>query len=70
MKLKAFFIVFEGLSFGEKNKNLMKTADTSFKSSLKNFIFLATLFCAKLNITFVSFIICLYVRNNTFRSSH
>ena len=32
MKSKAFFIVFEGLSFGEKkNKKLMKIADTSFK---------------------------------------
>ena len=31
MKLKAFFIVFEGLSFGEKNKNLIKIVDTSFK---------------------------------------
>ena len=31
MKQKAFFIVFEGLSFDEKNKNLMKIVDTSFK---------------------------------------
>ena len=30
MKLKAFFLVFEVLSFCEKNKNLMKIADTSF----------------------------------------
>ena len=36
MKQKAFFIVFEGLSFGEKNKNLMKIADTSFKKSTRN----------------------------------
>ena len=34
MKSKAFFIVFEGLSFGEKNKNLMKIVDTSFKSDM------------------------------------
>ena len=31
MKWKPFFIVFEVLSFGKKNKNLMKIADTSFK---------------------------------------
>ena len=32
MKQKVFFIVFEGLSFGEKKKkNLMKIADTNFK---------------------------------------
>ena len=31
MKQKAFFIVFDGLSFAEKNKNFMKIADTSFK---------------------------------------
>ena len=33
MKQKAFSIVFEGLSFGEKT-NLMKIADTSFKVDL------------------------------------
>ena len=32
MKLKAFFIVFEGQSFGEKKKR--KIAETSFKSAL------------------------------------
>ena len=32
---KTFFIVFEGLSFGEKNKNLMKIAGTSFKHCLQ-----------------------------------
>ena len=26
-EVKAFFIVFEGLSFGEKNKNFIKIAD-------------------------------------------
>ena len=31
MKQKTFFIVFKGLSFGEKNKKLIKIADTSFK---------------------------------------
>ena len=30
MKKKAFFVVFEGLSFDEKNKDLIKIADTSF----------------------------------------
>ena len=30
---KAFFIVFEGLSFGKKK--IMKTADTSFKGTVK-----------------------------------
>ena len=32
--IKTFFIDFEGLSFGEKNKNLIKIADTSFKKLL------------------------------------
>ena len=31
MKQKTFFIVFEGLSFGEKLKPRQKIADTSFK---------------------------------------
>ena len=31
MKYKTFFIDFEGLSFGEKIKNLIKMADASFK---------------------------------------
>ena len=31
MKLKTFFVVFEGLSFGEKIKIWWKIADTSFK---------------------------------------
>ena len=31
MKEKTLFIDFEGLSFGEKNKKLIKIADTSFK---------------------------------------
>ena len=30
MKYKTFFIGFEGLSYDEKNKNLIKIADTSF----------------------------------------
>ena len=30
-KQKSFYIVFEGLLFGEKNKNLIKIADTTFK---------------------------------------
>ena len=30
MKKKAFFIVFKGLSFGEKIKTWFKIADTSF----------------------------------------
>ena len=30
MKQKTFFIVFKELSFGEKNKNLLKIGDTSF----------------------------------------
>ena len=34
MKQKAVFVVFEGLSFGEKIKNLMKKANTSFKLTL------------------------------------
>ena len=38
MKQKAFFIIFEGLSFGEKNKNLMKIVDTGFKKCCENFI--------------------------------
>ena len=32
MKQKAFFIVFEGLSFGEQNKNLVKIAGTNFNN--------------------------------------
>ena len=36
MKQKAFFIVFEGLSFNEK----MKIADTSFNDTEKNSAFL------------------------------
>ena len=31
MKSKTFFIVFKELSFGQKNTNLIKIADTSFK---------------------------------------
>ena len=34
MKWKTFFIVFKGLSFVEKNKNLIKIADSSFKNNI------------------------------------
>ena len=44
MKSKAFFIVFEGLSFGEKNKNLMKIVDTSFKSDMLKLLFVLQVF--------------------------
>ena len=40
MKYKAFFIDFEGLSFGEK----IKVVDTSFKS-MGNFMEFCKLFC-------------------------
>ena len=38
MKYKTFFIIFKGLSFGEKI-NLIKKADTSFKSDLREKFF-------------------------------
>ena len=31
MSRETLFVVFQGLPFGEKNKNLIKIADTSFK---------------------------------------
>ena len=34
-EIKSSLIVFEGLSFGEKNKNWMEIADTSFKIGRK-----------------------------------
>ena len=46
MKEKALFLVFEGLSFGEKNKNLMEIADISFKvSRLKDLFVMGSPVC-------------------------